>query len=100
MLGIILSHFGGVDALRNRLEQLGKIGRAGDTRIIPIYLGAPRRQTNRDESAPAPPTNPSEGGTMVKFADCWMQLSVCNDPSAGSPTETLLRLLLPLNDKV
>ena len=22
-----------------------------------------------------------------------------NDPSAGSPTETLLRLLLPLNDK-
>src|SRR5437868_5056392 len=23
-----------------------------------------------------------------------------NDPSAGSPTETLLRLLLPLNDKV
>ena len=27
----------------------------------------------------------------------WMNL---NDPSAGSPTETLLRLLLPLNDKV
>ncbi len=27
-------------------------------------------------------------------------ICVCNDPSAGSPTETLLRLLLPLNDKV
>ena len=27
-------------------------------------------------------------------------LCVYNDPSAGSPTETLLRLLLPLNDKV
>jgi hypothetical protein len=26
--------------------------------------------------------------------------SFCNDPSAGSPTETLLRLLLPLNDRV
>ncbi|EGF99320.1 hypothetical protein MELLADRAFT_94730 [Melampsora larici-populina 98AG31] len=27
--------------------------------------------------------------------------STCiNDPSAGSPTETLLRLLLPLNDQV
>ncbi|KAK9080926.1 hypothetical protein Syun_031892 [Stephania yunnanensis] len=26
--------------------------------------------------------------------------SINNDPSAGSPTETLLRLLLPLNDKV
>ena len=25
---------------------------------------------------------------------------VVNDPSAGSPTETLLRLLLPLNDQV
>ena len=25
---------------------------------------------------------------------------VFNDPSAGSPTETLLRLLLPLNDQV
>ena len=25
---------------------------------------------------------------------------ICNDPSAGSPTETLLRLLLPLNDQV
>ena len=29
------------------------------------------------------------------------QLDRCgNDPSAGSPTETLLRLHLPLNDKV
>ena len=31
-------------------------------------------------------------------SDCgWMR---ANDPSAGSPTETLLRLLLPLSDKV
>ena len=29
---------------------------------------------------------------------CWAGFD--NDPSAGSPTETLLRLLLPLNDKV
>ena len=27
-------------------------------------------------------------------------LKLGNDPSAGSPTETLLRLLLPLNDRV
>ena len=26
--------------------------------------------------------------------------TIGNDPSAGSPTETLLRLLLPLNDQV
>ena len=29
-----------------------------------------------------------------------MFLKLFNDPSAGSPTETLLRLLLPLNDQV
>ena len=28
------------------------------------------------------------------------QHHIVNDPSAGSPTETLLRLLLPLNDQV
>ena len=28
------------------------------------------------------------------------ELNRVNDPSAGSPTETLLRLLLPLSDKV
>ena len=28
------------------------------------------------------------------------RLGFVNDPSAGSPTETLLRLLLPLNDQV
>lgn len=33
------------------------------------------------------------------FAVCFGQ-GHDNDPSAGSPTETLLRLLLPLNDKV
>ena len=31
---------------------------------------------------------------------CWKQNMRANDPSAGSPTETLLRLLLPLNVKV
>ena len=29
-----------------------------------------------------------------------MKIKFHNDPSAGSPTETLLRLLLPLSDKV
>ena len=29
-----------------------------------------------------------------------LHILLCNDPSAGSPTETLLRLLLPLNDRV
>ncbi|THG04789.1 hypothetical protein TEA_029617 [Camellia sinensis var. sinensis] len=34
-----------------------------------------------------------------KFAGCSFR-GINNDPSAGSPTETLLRLLLPLDDKV
>ena len=29
-----------------------------------------------------------------------VRATIGNDPSAGSPTETLLRLLLPLNDQV
>ncbi|KAL2223780.1 UNVERIFIED_CONTAM: hypothetical protein Sindi_2970900 [Sesamum indicum] len=38
----------------------------------------------------------------ILFATCSRSASAGfdNDPSAGSPTETLLRLLLPLNDKV
>ena len=34
----------------------------------------------------------------VRWSFCFAGIN--NDPSAGSPTETLLRLLLPLNDKV
>jgi hypothetical protein len=46
-------------------------------------------------------THPHKGGSI------WVQVRQVerldkrvNDPSAGSPTETLLRLLLPLNDQV
>ena len=53
-------------------------------RACGALLGAPRRRSNMDE-----------------FAMVVSSLSAsCNDPSAGSPTETLLRLLLPLNDRV
>ena len=40
------------------------------------------------------------GGDSVFVRRGLAATRVCNDPSAGSPTETLLRLLLPLNDKV
>ena len=40
------------------------------------------------------------GGVRSEFAGLPVVPSLDNDPSAGSPTETLLRLLLPLNDKV
>ena len=38
------------------------------------------------------------GHSQLKAWLSWVNFS--NDPSAGSPTETLLRLLLPLSDKV
>lgn len=45
-----------------------------------------------------PPAPPRRGLTTVRGSFCLAGFD--NDPSAGSPTETLLRLLLPLNDKV
>ena len=62
--------------------------------------------------APAPPPRRGGGrglGRMAGIAAIGGMDDGCavyfgqghdNDPSAGSPTETLLRLLLPLNDKV
>ena len=40
------------------------------------------------------------GGQGHFLASVWPAQIFTNDPSAGSPTETLLRLLLPLNDQV
>ncbi|CAL8989088.1 unnamed protein product [Prunus brigantina] len=40
----------------------------------------------------------SRSSSLAQFAPVFVFFD--NDPSAGSPTETLLRLLLPLNDKV
>ncbi|KAL0315097.1 UNVERIFIED_CONTAM: hypothetical protein Scaly_2888500 [Sesamum calycinum] len=50
----------------------------------------------------APRTGAPRGGRFVWFSLARSAPGVRfdNDPSAGSPTETLLRLLLPLNDKV
>jgi hypothetical protein len=39
----------------------------------------------------------TEPHRMLFTVKLWIRV---NDPSAGSPTETLLRLLLPLSDKV
>ncbi|KAG6384397.1 hypothetical protein SASPL_155792 [Salvia splendens] len=44
----------------------------------------------------SPPSHAA--GVKHVFAVCFAGID--NDPSAGSPTETLLRLLLPLNDKL
>lgn len=50
----------------------------------------PRRQTPAEHIK----THPQKNHSFQSSA------TIVNDPSAGSPTETLLRLLLPLNDQV
>ena len=59
----------------------------------------------RPQSAPDQPRGehrrPSPALLRPSLKRCtWIWMIRVNDPSAGSPTETLLRLLLPLSDKV
>lgn len=74
-------------------------------------VGRPR--TGRARSAATHPTSRPQRGwerSDSRTSGCGSSLDIhnspglldrcVNDPSAGSPTETLLRLLLPLNDKV
>ena len=61
--------------------------------------GLGRTQQTSKSAADEPPTR----GKMpeVFFQTCSLEANEFdNDPSAGSPTETLLRLLLPLNAQV
>jgi hypothetical protein len=51
------------------------------------------------EAASHPPEAMAEDH-MVEGREGRRSACFLNDPSAGSPTETLLRLLLPLNDQV
>jgi hypothetical protein len=54
-------------------------------RAIQIQQNTPRFQETQESNAKSKPQHP---------------YAFVNDPSAGSPTETLLRLLRPLNDQV
>ena len=59
------------------------------TKVV-VNMGL-RDTTNAGSSPNGLDTTPAAGGQAPELN---------NDPSAGSPTETLLRLLLPLNDQV
>ena len=65
-----------------------------------IVFGAPAGTPREGGSGPreGPPAEATLTGTFTMVLGVFLEL--CNDPSAGSPTETLLRLLLPLNDRV
>ena len=51
-------------------------------------------------NGPGRPLNMVGYGSQSRQRSCRLDVAIGNDPSAGSPTETLLRLLLPLNDQV
>ena len=53
----------------------------------------------RTSDFPVRAIEPLSSSTLVQRRRDNLDIRV-NDPSAGSPTETLLRLLLPLSDKV
>ncbi|PHT26247.1 hypothetical protein CQW23_34138 [Capsicum baccatum] len=83
---------------------------------IQVFLGAFRSGVRWSPAARAEACPPGTGGgaraecrstpparaprLLNAFAGSFCCAGFDNDPSAGSPTETLLRLLLPLNDKV
>ena len=56
-------------------------------------------RTGKDSRGSPVGKNPSASPFSLFFTVSRCRVAV-NDPSAGSPTETLLRLLLPLNDQV
>ncbi|PHT25661.1 hypothetical protein CQW23_34715 [Capsicum baccatum] len=68
----------------------------------PGFVGRPPRRGwgggARAECRSTPPARTPQ--LLNTFAGSFCCAGFENDPSAGSPTETLLRLLLPLNDKV
>ena len=66
--------------------------RAGERGPSPPSL-TPRAEDERALATQTSPLTATIHREMVGFL-------CANDPSAGSPTETLLRLLLPLSDKV
>ncbi|KAI3481703.1 hypothetical protein L1887_55744 [Cichorium endivia] len=61
--------------------------------------GAPFQGTWARSAAEDASPDYNSDSEAVRFSS-WADPGFDNDPSAGSPTETLLRLLLPLNDKV
>ncbi|KAL4554445.1 hypothetical protein LXL04_039469 [Taraxacum kok-saghyz] len=61
--------------------------------------GAPFQGTWARSAAEDASPDYNSDSKAARFSS-WADPGFDNDPSAGSPTETLLRLLLPLNDKV
>ena len=92
------------DIHRWKFQEKAKQGHRGPKRIEANMLGKEAKAEGKKNQPKAqPPQRPTrfarKRGLTHKGAE-WSLGTCANDPSAGSPTETLLRLLLPLSDKV
>ncbi|PHT97088.1 hypothetical protein BC332_33977 [Capsicum chinense] len=76
------------------LSALGFVGR-------PLHAGVCAPGMGEGARAEFQSSSPARTPQLLNtFTGSFCCTGFDNDPSAGSPTETLLRLLLPLNDKV
>ena len=69
-------------------------------RRIPAIIQLARRARGTRPVGPRRQQTPPRQHVLSRVQRSCFSRGNDNDPSAGSPTETLLRLLLPLNDKV
>lgn len=87
-----------------RCRESFRIQMAWDAAGVPCYVSFPWRLRRRGLVAGRglgrAVALPRSEFCSNRFAGRSFLCGIDNDPSAGSPTETLLRLLLPLNDKV
>jgi hypothetical protein len=67
-----------------------------------LWRARARGRTRPPATGECPVGPPKQQGILETRVGGWTRegSALGNDPSAGSPTETLLRLLLPLNDQV
>ena len=83
---VVPKHF----KVQEKLGSRSEAGRQSNSALLPSSFQA--RASMPKHLHPRPDPHKRNAQWFV-----WMR---ANDPSAGSPTETLLRLLLPLSDKV
>ena len=76
-----------VQEIRKQKQMGGRAMHKTSTHLTKARLRPPRSRTGSQSK--------QRGNSRTSFC-----MKIGDDPSAGSPTETLLRLLLPLNDQV
>lgn len=98
---IVLGAVIGFKDFRQIVRAQGPVTPRGAVLVVTNRHGTPAgRHSCRWREAVAPGCPPLFLGRASPSLSLFCFGSAVNDPSAGSPTETLLRLLLPLNDQV